>query len=69
MCWSYYTNNKHNDIAVFEVFFRKCPFKGEYAIFAGLSDVVSFILNYKLKEKHVKYIKNIMPEVTDDFIN
>lgn len=34
--FSYFQNGKHEDEATFEVFFRKYPFGGEYAIFAGL---------------------------------
>ena len=39
MTYGYWKNNRHTDVAVFDLFFRKSPFKGEYAIFAGLTEV------------------------------
>lgn len=39
MCYAYWKNGMQNKRAAFEVFFRKCPFHGEYAVFAGLQTV------------------------------
>lgn len=47
MSYAYWASNKHNHPAVFELFFRKNPFNGEYVIFAGLSDVIAFMDHYK----------------------
>jgi nicotinate phosphoribosyltransferase len=47
MAYGYWDIGRHNDIATFELFFRKCPFGGEYAIFCGLNDVIDYIENYK----------------------
>ncbi len=42
---------KHEQIAVFDVFFRSIPDKGGYAIFAGLEQVIEYIQNLKLEKK------------------
>ena len=39
MCYGYWRANRHETPAVFDMFFRKAPFKGQYAIFSGLSQV------------------------------
>jgi nicotinate phosphoribosyltransferase len=47
MAYAYWKNNKHNDHAVFELFFRKNPFSGEYCIFTGLDEVLKFLAHYE----------------------
>jgi hypothetical protein len=40
MAYAYWVHDKHEQHAVFDLFFRSCPFDGEFAIFAGLEEVV-----------------------------
>jgi hypothetical protein len=47
MTYAYWKNNKHEDPAVFDLFFRKNPFGGEYCIFAGLDEVLKFVSHYR----------------------
>ena len=47
-----------NDIAYFDVFFRKVPDKGGYAIVAGLEQVIEFIENLKFDDEDIEYLKN-----------
>ena len=41
---------------MFEMFFRKCPFKGKYAIFAGLDELLRFLATYKFTAAHIEYL-------------
>jgi nicotinic acid phosphoribosyltransferase len=45
MVYAYWKAGKHNDYAVFDLFFRVCPFDGEYCIAAGLDEVYLLIIH------------------------
>lgn len=42
--------------AVFDLFFRKSPFGGEYAVFAGLEEVLRFLAAYRFTREHIEYL-------------
>ena len=52
---------------VFEAFFRKEPFKGRYAVFAGLDEVISFLENFKITKDHISYLKNELGYMEPEF--
>ena len=54
--------------AIFEVYFRKLPFKNGYAIFAGLERVVKYLNNLHFTESDLEYLKEIAG-YKEDFIN
>ena len=41
---------------MFEAFFRKEPFKGRYAVFAGLDEVINFLENFIITKEHISYL-------------
>ena len=47
MAHGYYKHNKHEDEAIFHLFFRKNPFKGNFTVACGLRAVINFIQNFK----------------------
>ncbi len=52
MAYGYWKNRK-NDIAVFDLFFRKNPFNSEFTVFAGLSDCLKYLRDYKFTESGI----------------
>jgi nicotinate phosphoribosyltransferase len=60
MAKSYFKNNMHNRRAVFETFFRKMPFGGGYAVFAGLERVIDYLANFRFSETDLDYLYNVL---------
>lgn len=65
MSYAYWHNMKMNDHAVFDLFFRKNPFGGEYAIFAGLKDCIKFVQEFHFTDDDIAYLKTAMPPTTN----
>jgi nicotinate phosphoribosyltransferase len=47
MIYAYWDNKKDQQHSVFDLFFRKNPFSGEYCVFAGLDEVLLFMKSFK----------------------
>lgn len=57
MAYSYFKKGRHHEKAVFDYFFRKLPFEGGYAIFAGLDNILDIIENLKFTSKDIEFLK------------
>lgn len=54
-----YFKTKHADrIAYFDVFFRRVPENGGFAICAGLEQVIEYIENLKFSEKDIEFLRS-----------
>ncbi len=51
--------NIHNTTDSFEMFYRRAPFKGSYAIVAGISDVVELLKNWHITDEEIEYLSEI----------
>lgn len=69
MAFAYWKANRHNDHAVFDLFFRKNPFKGEYCIFAGLDEAIKFIRTFHFSASDIEYLKSVMVTADDAFFD
>lgn len=58
MANGYFVDNKQEQMAVFDVFFRSVPDKGGYAVFAGLEQVIDFITNLSFTKEEINYLKS-----------
>jgi len=57
MANGYFRDNKHNQIAVFDVFFRSIPDDGGYAVFAGLEQVVEYIKHLEFNDEEINFLR------------
>ena len=63
MAYGYLKSGKANQEAVFDIFFRKVPNNGGYAIMAGLDKVIEYIKNLKFGIREINYFRrNGYPE-------
>ncbi|MFN2261077.1 MAG: nicotinate phosphoribosyltransferase [Psychroflexus sp.] len=67
MAQVYFQQNKHQHKAVFDYFFRKLPFEGGYAIFAGLETLLEALKNFKFSTDDIEYLKS--QNFDQDFLN
>ena len=62
-----YWQQRHDQKAVFEVFYRRQPFAGGYAVFAGLGTVLENLSTLSFSETDIAYLKSL-PLFSDEFI-
>jgi len=68
MAYAYWKAGRVEDRAIFDLFFRKNPFHGEFTIFAGLSECLKFLENFKYSNSDIEYLKQTLPStVEEDF--
>jgi nicotinate phosphoribosyltransferase len=54
----YFSKGEAEDIAVFDYFFRKLPFKGGFAVFAGLETLLDLLEDLRFTEKDLDFLKS-----------
>ena len=58
MANGYFKDNKHDQVAVFDVFFRSIPDQGGYAIFAGLEQVIDYIEHLSFNDEEIAFLRS-----------
>jgi len=58
MANGYFDNGMENIIACFDMFFRKVPDGGGYAIAAGLSQLIEYFENLSFTKEDIEYLRN-----------
>ncbi|CAH1775897.1 unnamed protein product [Owenia fusiformis] len=65
MAYAYWKCGKKDDIAVFDLFFRKNPFHGEFTIFAGLDECLKFLKTFRYSQTDIEYLKGVLSPTTE----
>jgi nicotinate phosphoribosyltransferase len=69
MAYAYWKAGVHEEKAVFDLFFRKNPFRGEFAIYAGLEEKLRLFENFCFSDDHIAYLKEQMPQCERGFFD
>lgn len=69
MVYAYWKSGHQDDHAVFDMFFRKNPFAGEYTVFAGMEECVRFIQTFHFDDKSIAFLKTILPSAEAGFFD
>jgi nicotinate phosphoribosyltransferase len=67
MAYAYWKAGRHEDRAVFDLFFRKNPFGGEFTVFAGLDEVVGFLERFRFGDAEIAHVRSLLPAAGAEF--
>jgi nicotinate phosphoribosyltransferase len=67
MAYAYFQAGKHEQPAVFDLFFRKNPFGGEFALFAGLEEVMEYLSAFRFTDVDLAYLDRVLPRCGKEF--
>lgn len=59
MGYAYFKDGVHERKAYFDVYFRKIPFGGGYAVFAGLEKVVEYLNSFEFTDSDIEYLAGL----------
>ncbi|KAL5675950.1 hypothetical protein ACJX0J_012081, partial [Zea mays] len=54
---------------MFDLYFRKNPFGGEFTVFAGLEECIKFMANFKFTEHDISFLQSVMPTCAGAFFD
>ena len=66
MGYAYFKDGIHERKAYFDVYFRKIPFGGGYAVFAGLQKVIEYLNSFEFTDSDIEYLAGLGYE--DDYL-
>ena len=59
MGYAYFKDGIHERKSYFDVYFRKIPFGGGYAVFAGLEKIIEYVKNFEFKDSDIDYLRTL----------
>ena len=59
MAQTYFKEGAKDEIAYFDLFFRKNPFQGGYTISGGLEETIDYIQNFHYDEEAISYLRTL----------
>mmetsp|Transcript_1363 Transcript_1363/g.4082 ORF Transcript_1363/g.4082 Transcript_1363/m.4082 type:complete len:545 (+) Transcript_1363:239-1873(+) len=67
MAYSYWKHGRHETPAVFELYFRKNPFGGEFTVFAGLDECLRFMDGFRVTDDDIEFLRTLLPRAEEGF--
>ena len=68
MANGYFCTDMADNIACFDMFFRRIPDDGGYAIMAGLEQVIEYLENLEFTDEDIEYLRK-QKMFSEDFLN
>ncbi len=68
MAYGYYKARMHEKIVHFDLYFRKIPDKGGYAVFAGLESIIKYVDDFGFDEEDIAYLRG-REEFDEEFLS
>lgn len=59
MMYVWFLSDTINNQSCFDLFFRSCPFQGEYIVAAGIDDALLFLQNARFSREDIAYIRSL----------
>lgn len=68
MMYAHWKNGNHHKIRAFEAYYRKNPFQGGYAVFAGLERILQYLEGLRFDESDIAYLREQEEQYDEDFL-
>lgn len=68
MAYTYFKENKHQEIAYFDMFVRNIPDHGGYMIFNGLNQLIDHLERFKFTDNEINYLRSLN-KYDEDFLD
>lgn len=68
MSQCYFNSDNRERIVTFDLFYRKNPDNGGYAVFAGLEEIIGYIQNLHFEDKDIAYLQSLH-KFSDEFLD
>ena len=66
MGYAYFKDGVHERKSYFDVYFRKIPFGGGYAVFAGLAKIIDYVNSFEFSNSDIEFLRELGYE--EDFL-
>ena len=66
MGYAYFKDGVHERKSYFDVYFRKIPFGGGYAVFAGLAKIIDYVNSFEFSKSDIEFLRELGYE--EDFL-
>ncbi|KAM9573977.1 nicotinate phosphoribosyltransferase [Guaruba guarouba] len=66
MAYGHWRCGRHRSPAAAELFFRRGPFGGTFALSAGLAEALRCLRTFRFSNADVAYLRSVLPSTTDD---